>query len=174
MPSLPSPLTESESGYSSYRSSQASGEGYDEYRQSSYPGQVSPPSSPDTPPVLPPINLKNNISFTEAELKAITPWRNALIERLLANHARGQAAPPAQSQYRKQETMPGMAMSSLSSMSSMPAMPAMPAPNQNLFQQERSAQTSVRSQARPRLPRPGQEGDHGLHCHLRWRRWRTV
>ena len=50
VPSLPSPLTESESGYSSYSSSQASGtsgETYDDYRQSSYPGQVSPPSSPD-------------------------------------------------------------------------------------------------------------------------------
>ena len=158
VPSLPSPLTESESGYSSYSSSQASQASGETY---SYPGQVSPPSSPDltgtteTKPVLPPINLKNNVSFTEAELKAITPWRNALIERLLANHARGQAAPPSQSQYRKQETMPGMAMSSMSSMSSMPAMPA---PNQNLFQQERSAPTSGRSQGRPRQGRQGRAG----------------
>ena len=68
---------------------------------------VSPPSSPESddsvflpetdlpraqPPrvTLPPINLKNNTSFTEAELKAITPWRNALIERLLANQSRNQ------------------------------------------------------------------------------------
>ena len=33
--------------------------------------------------------VQNNTSFTEAELKAITPWRNALIERLLANQVGG-------------------------------------------------------------------------------------
>ena len=36
---------------------------------------------------FPPIQLKNNQSFTEAELKAITPWRNQLLERLLANRS---------------------------------------------------------------------------------------
>ena len=159
VPSLPSPLTESESGYSSYSSSQASGDAYEEYRQSSYPGQVSPPSSPDlltsdTKPVLPPINLKNNISFTEAELKAITPWRNALIERLLANQARGQTTPAPQ--FNKQET----SMSAMPAMPAMPAMRTMPAPNQNLFQQERPAQTSGRAQGRPRQGRQGRSGGH--------------
>ena len=56
VPCLPSPLTESESGYSSY-SSHASGDTYEEQQQ--YPGQVSPPSSPgskqsSSPPSKPP------------------------------------------------------------------------------------------------------------------------
>lgn len=48
-----------------------------------------PPSSlpPASRPTFPPIQLKNNQSFTEAELKAITPWRNQLLERLLANRS---------------------------------------------------------------------------------------
>ena len=148
VPCLPSPLTESESGYSSY-SSHASGDTYEEFQQ--FSGQVSPPSSPDlllteTKPQLPPINLKNNTSFTEAELKAITPWRNALIERLLANQARGLTAPVQQTK----ETLP-----------SIPAMQTMPAPNQNLFLQERPTSrqmTSVRSQGRPRQGRHSRPG----------------
>ena len=155
VPCLPSPLTESESGYSSY-SSHASGDTYEEQQQ--YPGQVSPPSSPDlllpdTKPALPPINLKNNTSFTEAELKAITPWRNALIEKLLANQARGHtpSVPPSQ-----QETL-----------STMPTMPAMTAaPNQNMFLQERPGQppaarqmmSSVRAHGRPRQGRTSRTG----------------
>ena len=79
---------------------------------------VSPPSSPEsedlvfasetskgpTTLILPPINMKNNTSFTEAELKAITPWRNALIQRLLANHARDQQQPQQQQQHYQQVT----------------------------------------------------------------------
>ena len=45
------------------------------------------PSSSATQYTFPPIQLKNNQSFTEAELKAITPWRNQLLERLLANRS---------------------------------------------------------------------------------------
>ena len=49
------------------------------------PLPVHPPSA--TQYTFPPIQLKNNQSFTEAELKAITPWRNQLLERLLANRS---------------------------------------------------------------------------------------
>ena len=107
---------------------------------------VSPPSSPDsadsvfvsdsrteTPQqqqqqqqqqqiTLPPINLKNNTSFTEAELKAITPWRNALIERLLANQARSQAG-----------AGPLLPIASTSDSSSSSSSSSSSPPNQNLF-----------------------------------------
>ena len=59
--------------------------------------------------------MKNNTSFTEAELKAITPWRNALIERLLANQAKNKTVQPSV----KQEPSPPVHSE--------------PAPNLNLF-----------------------------------------
>ena len=78
-------------------------------------GRVSPPSSDESTDsvfasetskapksfILPPINMKNNTSFTEAELKAITPWRDALIQRLIENHARDQQQQQQQHQYQQ-------------------------------------------------------------------------
>ena len=56
--------------------------------------------APHPPPQynFPPIQLRNNQSFTEAELKAITPWRNQLLERLLANRSLPSSQPPRGSQ----------------------------------------------------------------------------
>ena len=62
------------------------------------PPPVHPPSA--TQYTFPPIQLKNNQSFTEAELKAITPWRNQLLERLLANRS-VTPGPPQNVPHRK-------------------------------------------------------------------------
>ena len=62
------------------------------------PPPVHPSSA--TQYTFPPIQLKNNQSFTEAELKAITPWRNQLLERLLANRS-VTPGPPQNVPHRK-------------------------------------------------------------------------
>ena len=78
-------------------------------------GRVTPPSSDESNDSvftsetskapksfsLPPINMKNNTSFTEAELKAITPWRDALIQRLIENHTRDQQQQQQPQQYQQ-------------------------------------------------------------------------
>lgn len=119
---------------------------------------VSPPSSPESddsvflpetevprvqPPrvTLPPINLKNNTSFTEAELKAITPWRNALIERLLANQARNNTSnlPSSNSSSSVRSETPNILTTQQSP------------PNQNLF----SSSMEVKHQLHSVQSRPG-------------------
>ena len=131
-------------------------------------GRVSPPSSPEssdsvfaaetskapTSITLPPINMKNNTSFTEAELKAITPWRNALIQRLLENHARDQQQQqmPQQQQYqqlsRKTPEPPRVSPQNLNAFNLEAAQP--PARLQMYHKQPQSGG------GRPRQPRGGQ------------------
>ena len=180
VPCLPSPITESESGYSSYGGSLAGSESsYPlSHGEGSYPGQqqqhydissapgtgmgrVSPPSSPEssdsvftsetskapTSFSLPPINMKNNTSFTEAELKAITPWRNALIQRLLENHARDQQQQQQQQPQQQQQQYHQVSRKT-------PEPPRVSPPNLNVFNLEAS-QPPARLQMYHKQPQPG-------------------
>jgi hypothetical protein len=83
-----------------------------EFLQTALPASPSSTSSTSTLPdslpeepifTFPPIQLRNNQSFTEAELKAITPWRNQLLQRLLANRSvpAGQQTPSLGQPARK-------------------------------------------------------------------------
>ena len=123
-------------------------------------GRVSPPSSPEssdsvftsetskvpTSFSLPPINMKNNTSFTEAELKAITPWRNALIQRLLENHARDQQQQQQPSQQHQQQYQQVSRKT--------PEPPRVSPPNLNVFNLEAS-QPPARLQMYHKQPQPG-------------------
>ena len=161
---------ESQSSLYSFDSaySSESGQSYQMEQPYAYPISTSPPSSPESedsvfgssqsdansntagPPVkfeLPPINLKNNQSFTEAEIKAITPWRNQLIERLLNNRSINQSSQP---QFKP-------VYNPMEQNSKPQSLPNTIAPNQNLFVPQKLP-TRLTMYHRPAAPKTGKHG----------------